>query len=241
MNNNSEFPKLFREIREQKGMSIEELAEQSKIFSYYLKIFEEGRKEKFPPYSISKGYLKAVARELDIDPSILLKSFDEFVQEKKVNSVQETVTIPKEKREKIIKERNIKSIKYIVVFILIVTIFSLSIFLVYQIMITKRNFLANKMPNNVVKQEKSNNIETGNINSSQKTIYLKFIGKSWVLVKDKNKVLFEGIINPGEEKTFTTNDTLDIKLGNAGGVEISKDGKNWVKAGNIGEVVELTE
>ncbi|AEE14860.1 transcriptional regulator, XRE family [Thermodesulfobium narugense DSM 14796] len=241
MNNNSEFPKLFREIREQKGVSIEELAEQTKIFSYYLKMFEEGKKEKFPPYPISKGYLKAVARELDVDPNIILKSFDEFVQEKKEIAAQETVSISKEKREKIIKERNIKSIKYIVVFILIIAIFSLSIYLVHQ-MIAKRNFVANKVPNNAVTQEKSNNIEkANNVISSQKTIYLKFIGKSWVLVKDKDKVLFEGIINPGEEKTFTTSGILNITLGNAGGVEISKDGKSWVKAGNVGEVVELTE
>jgi cytoskeletal protein RodZ len=241
MSNHLDFPDLLRNMREQRNMSIEELAEQSKIFPYYLKIFEKGEKEKFPPYSISKGYIKIVARELDVDPDILLKSFDEFVQEKKDVVVHETdiLSKSKEKREKILKERKIKSIRYIITFVLIVLVFIMSIYFIHQI-VTKKSPIVSKLPNKVVTQEPTNNEPN---NNSQKIIYMKFTGKSWVLVKDQtqNKILFEGIINPGEEKVFSTNDTLDIKLGNAGGVEISKDGKNWFKAGNVGEVVELTE
>ncbi|MEO1784852.1 RodZ domain-containing protein [Thermodesulfobium sp. 4217-1] len=238
MDNHSQFPELLKSLRSEKGLSIDDLAEQSKIFSYYLKIFEEGKKESFPPYSICKGYIKAIARELDTEPTLLLKAFDDFFLEKKDHPPVEKIVVSNEKREKILKERNIKSIKYVIATLIVLIIVSLSVFFIYH-KIVQKNVVVNKAPAGVVTQEKPTNVVPQA--NSQKTIYLKFIGKSWVLVKDKDKVLFEGVINPGEEKTFQTNDTLDIKLGNAGGVEISKDGISWVKAGNVGEVVELNE
>jgi cytoskeletal protein RodZ len=238
MDNHSQFPELLKNLRSEKGLSIDDLAEQSKIFSYYLKIFEEGKKESFPPYSICKGYIKAIARELDIDPTLLLKTFDDFVLEKQDYVPAEKVVVSNEKRERILKERNIKSLKYVIATVIVLIILSFSVFFIYH-KVVQKNVVVNKAPAGVVTQEKPTNVESQA--NSQKIVYLKFIGKSWVLVKDKDKILFEGVINPGEEKTFQTNDTLDIKLGNAGGVEVSKDGINWVKAGNVGEVVELKE
>jgi cytoskeletal protein RodZ len=203
-----------------------------------LKIFEEGKKESFPPYSICKGYIKAIARELETDPTLLLKAFDDFVLEKKDHTPVEKIDVSNEKREKILKERNIRSLTYLIITVIVLIVLSYSVFFIYQ-KIVQKNVVVNKSPTVIVTQTKPTNTlpQTNN----EKTIYLKFTGKSWVLVKDKDKILFEGVINPGEEKTFQTNDTLDIKLGNAGGVEVSKDGINWVKAGNVGEVVELNE
>jgi hypothetical protein len=167
-----------------------------------------------------------------------LKTFDDFVLEKQDYVPAEKVVVSNEKRERILKERNIKSLKYVIATVIVLIILSFSVFFIYH-KVVQKNVVVNKAPAGVVTQEKPTNVESQA--NSQKIVYLKFIGKSWVLVKDKDKILFEGVINPGEEKTFQTNDTLDIKLGNAGGVEVSKDGINWVKAGNVGEVVELKE
>lgn len=238
MDNHSQFPELLRNLRSEKGLSIDDLAEQSKIFSYYLKIFEEGKKESFPPYSICKGYIKAIARELDTDPTLLLKAFDDFFLEKKDHAPVEHVVVSNKNREKILKERNIKSLKYVIITLIVLIVVSFSVLFIYH-KIAQKSVVVNKAPAGVVTQEKPTNIEPQA--NREKTVYLKFTEKSWVLVKDKDKILFEGVINPGEEKTFQTNDTLNIKLGNAGGVEVSKDGTSWVKAGNVGEVVELNE
>ncbi len=73
------------------------------------------------------------------------------------------------------------------------------------------------------------------------SIALTVTERSWISVRNSTgKKVFEGIAESGTEKTFTDPKTLELSLGNAGGVELSVNGKPKARAGRPGQVLRLT-
>ena len=65
--------------------------------------------------------------------------------------------------------------------------------------------------------------------------------KSWLFVSDASgRTLFSGQISKGTTKTFTTDVSLNFKIGNAGGVDLVVNGKKVDSVGSDGEVVSLS-
>ena len=60
-----------------------------------------------------------------------------------------------------------------------------------------------------------------------KVLQLKVVGldNSWVRVTSDKKILFEGTINKGNQKVFSTNDKFYLKLGNESGVDVYLNGR----------------
>jgi hypothetical protein len=65
--------------------------------------------------------------------------------------------------------------------------------------------------------------------------------KSWLFVSDSSgRVLFSGQVAKGVTKTFTTDAQLNLKIGNAGGVDLSVNGKKIDSVGADGQVVSVS-
>jgi hypothetical protein len=65
--------------------------------------------------------------------------------------------------------------------------------------------------------------------------------KSWLFVSDATgRVLLSGQIPQGLTKTFTSDAQLNLKIGNAGGVELSVNGKKIDSLGVDGQVVSVS-
>jgi cytoskeletal protein RodZ len=66
-------------------------------------------------------------------------------------------------------------------------------------------------------------------------------GATWLYATNEDgKVLFSGMIRKGNSKNFIQPEQVNLKVGNAGGVDISVNGKNVGSIGANGEVVNLT-
>lgn len=66
-------------------------------------------------------------------------------------------------------------------------------------------------------------------------------GTSWLFATNENgEVLFSGQIRTGASKTFTENSQVNLRVGNAGGVDILVNGKDVGSVGADREVVNLT-
>lgn len=64
---------------------------------------------------------------------------------------------------------------------------------------------------------------------------------TWLYATNENgEVLFSGQVRTGASKTFTENSQVNLRVGNAGGVDILVNGKNVGSIGANGEVVNLT-
>ena len=65
--------------------------------------------------------------------------------------------------------------------------------------------------------------------------------KSWLFVSDATgRTLFSGQIPRGGTKTFTTDVSLNVKIGNAGGVDLTVNGNKVDSIGGDGEVVSVS-
>jgi cytoskeletal protein RodZ len=65
--------------------------------------------------------------------------------------------------------------------------------------------------------------------------------KSWLFVSDATgRTLFSGQISAGISKTFTTDQQLNLKIGNAGGVDLSINGEKVDSLGADGQVVSVS-
>ena len=66
-------------------------------------------------------------------------------------------------------------------------------------------------------------------------------GTTWLYATNEDgKVLFSGMIRMGSSKNFIQPEQVNLRVGNAGGVDISVNGKNVGSIGANGEVVNLT-
>ncbi|MFD5426462.1 helix-turn-helix domain-containing protein [Streptomyces sp. NPDC127084] len=64
--------------------------------------------------------------------------------------------------------------------------------------------------------------------------------KSWISAKSANgKLLFDGLLNEGESKTFQDDERLDLILGNAGAIELFVNGKKVEDKFELGQVERL--
>jgi cytoskeletal protein RodZ len=64
-------------------------------------------------------------------------------------------------------------------------------------------------------------------------------GASWVRIKVDGQIVFEGVLNKGEQKTWTAQKQLSIRAGNAGNVKVSSAQKPPQTLGRLGEVKEI--
>jgi cytoskeletal protein RodZ len=66
-------------------------------------------------------------------------------------------------------------------------------------------------------------------------------GTTWLYATNEDgKVLFSGMIRKGNSKNFIQPEQVNLRVGNAGGVDISVNGENVGSIGANGEVVNLT-
>jgi len=66
-------------------------------------------------------------------------------------------------------------------------------------------------------------------------------GKSWLFVSDASgRTLFSGQVSRGAVKVFSSDSQLNLKVGNAGGVDLKVNGKKVEAIGVDGEVVSVS-
>jgi len=67
---------LLRQVREARGLSLEHLAQLTKINLFYLRRLEENDLDQLPAPVYVRGYLRQIARLLRLDAELLLAGFD---------------------------------------------------------------------------------------------------------------------------------------------------------------------
>jgi hypothetical protein len=72
------------------------------------------------------------------------------------------------------------------------------------------------------------------------TVYIT--DRSWmrVVADGQSTPLFEGELQPGDTRTWKAKDRIDMRVGNAGGVDVTVNGMRQGKLGASGEVKNVT-
>lgn len=231
---------ILKSSRLKQKKSMEEISSELCIRKIYLTALEEGDTETLPPIPYGIGYVRTYARYLGLNPERAVKLY-------KASSVVEEQNVEEEVIPEVNKGGNRHIIAGILAIALLYGCWSLyhifsknktenkdNVSIVEEVQ-TDTNNITNDIVENIEITEESsaeNAISEQTPIPEEKTIVeeepvvennkvtIEFIGESWVELKDKKKVYFQGVFHNGDKKEIDYVDNLFISVGRPENIKI---------------------
>jgi cytoskeletal protein RodZ len=237
---------MISKARKDAGLSIDDLSAATNIRGTLLRDMEANNFSQCGGETYARGHLRNIAIKLKVDPQIFLTAFED--EQMQVDRTMQDLLVensvmrePKEARK--------------VSWKVLVTISIASLFVAGLAQIIVSNDSAPDIPvaveesatptaspeattaTEVVPTEEPT-VSTG---QGVEVIINAVRAKSWLFVSDSSgRVLFSGQIPQGVTKTFSSDAQLNLKIGNAGGVDVSVHGTKIDSLGADGQVVSVS-
>ena len=241
---------MITKARKFAGLSIDELSAATNIRAPLLRQIESDNFSQCGGDTYARGHLRNIATKLNVDPQLFLTAFEDE-QMHVDRSMQDLLvenSVMREPRE------NRKVSWKVLVAISISTLFIAGI---GQILISNNSTPdipialeettepstsaePTTEPTAAVEEEPTDEpvISTG---EGVEVIITATRARSWLFVSDSSgQTLFSGQISRGTSKTFTASEQLNLKVGNAGGVDLTVNGRNLDPIGVDGQVVSVS-
>ena len=241
---------MITKARKDAGLSIDDLSAATNIRGTLLREMESNNFSQCGGETYARGHLRNIAIKLKVDPQDFLTAFED--EQMHVDRTMQDLLVennvmrePKEARK--------------VSWKVLVTISVASLFVAGLAQIIVSNDSSPDIP--VALEEKATPTESpeatpvptateevtpteeATVSTGQgvEVVINAVRAKSWLFVSDSSgRVLFSGQIAKGATKTFTTDAQLNLKIGNAGGVDLSVNGKKIDSVGVDGQVVSVS-
>lgn len=236
----SGFGSKLRETRERLGVSLETAEAETKIRKLYLTAMEEENFTILPPQVYALGFVKRYASFLKLDPDALSREFKQIAYPV---VMKEEVQVQPEKSYRSLRLARfpLKNIAFAVAFLLLA--------------IWAGNYVVGYLSNNMNRPDQTqaprveNEIPVKNpstatpqtpSNNEKLKLQLKVkAGQScWMLVRVDGEQKLAATFHDGQQQTFSANNTIYIKLGNAAAVDLFLNNKQIEPLGGPGQVVE---
>ena len=237
---------MITKARKDAGLSIDDLSAATNIRGTLLRQMEADNFSQCGGETYARGHLRNIAIKLNVEPQIFLTAFED--EQMHVDRTMQALLVennvmrePKEARK--------------VSWKVLVTISIASLFVAGLAQIIVSNDSAPDIPVAVeetatptasaeattaaeVVPTEEPTVSTG---QGVEVIINAVRAKSWLFVSDSSgRVLFSGQIPQGVTKTFSSDAQLNLKIGNAGGVDVSVNGKKIDSLGADGQVVSVS-
>lgn len=228
---------MITKARKDAGVSIDELSADTNIRATLIREIEKNNFNNCGGETYARGHVRNIAIKLGVDPQIFLNAFrDEQIHISKTmtdllveTSVMNQPDQPRKVSWKILATISISSLVFVGIAQIIISNSTTS-----DIPIPTPTASSTAEP---VPQESA----TTSTGSGVEVVITASRAKSWVFVSDANgSVLSSGLIQQGVSKTFTTDVSLNVRVGNAGGVDLKVNGKEIDSIGANGQVVDLS-
>jgi len=248
---------MYEELKKRRlelGKTLEEIAEKTKIKKHCLQLIEEGKFDELPIEVYTRAYIKTYAESIGIDPSIILKDYEEYLKTKKQN-IQQIELKPKfepEPKPENLKKSSDKKIfsfkKFPTWAITAGIIFAVILIIIFLIQFDKKEYeippppsiKQEIIPENTKVQEKiDKNEQKQEISTHQQSLKIEAIDKVWMRITVDDKEKKEFLLNPGQKIELQADKSFKLHIGNAGGVKILFNDKDLGKLGETGQVVYL--
>ena len=227
---------LITKSRTAARLSLEDLSTMTNIPGSLLREMENDNFKKCGGETYARGHLRNIAAKLEVDERVFLDLFEIEVAapDKPIRELlsENNVTMPYQEPKHVSwKVLAAGSLAALVLFAAAQIIFS--------------NLDNGQEPVAIVSSSASPEpqVETSApIAADKVTVDLRATrGTTWLFATDENGTqIFSGQIRKGDSKRFVEAKQVNLRVGNAGGVDISVNGKSVGSIGAIGEVVNLT-
>jgi cytoskeletal protein RodZ len=241
---------LISKARKDAGLSIDDLSAATNVRGTLLREMEADNFSQCGGETYARGHLRNIAIKLNVDPQIFLTAFED--EQMHVDRTMQDLFVENNMMREPKEDRKV-SWKVLAT----ISVASLFVAGLAQIIVSD-----NSTPDIPVAVEETATptespeatpaptsteevtpTEEATVSTGQgvEVVINAVRAKSWLFVSDSSgRVLFSGQIARGVTKTFSSDLTLNLKIGNAGGVDLSVNGKKIDSVGADGQVVSVS-
>jgi cytoskeletal protein RodZ len=241
---------LISKARKDAGLSIDDLSAATNVRGTLLREMEADNFSQCGGETYARGHLRNIAIKLNVDPQIFLTAFED--EQMHVDRTMQDLFVENNVMREPKEDRKV-SWKVLAT----ISVASLFVAGLAQIIVSD-----NSTPDIPVAVEETATptespeatpaptsteevtpTEEATVSTGQgvEVVINAVRAKSWLFVSDSSgRVLFSGQIARGVTKTFSSDLTLNLKIGNAGGVDLSVNGKKIDSVGADGQVVSVS-
>ena len=237
---------LITQARKSAGLSIEDLSAATNIRSSLLREMESDSFGNCGGETYARGHIRNIATKLGVDPLIFIAAFEE--EQMQVDRSMQDLLVEKG----VMKEpQEARKVSWKV--LATISVSSLFVVGLAQIIISNTSSLdipepiattsesASPTPSASASEATPTEEATVSTGTGVELVITATRAKSWLFVSDASgRTLFSGQIARGTTKTFSTDLSLNVKVGNAGGVDLTVNGKPVDPIGADGEVVSVS-
>ena len=234
------------QARKSAGLSIEDLSASTNIRTALLKEIESNNFANCGGETYARGHIRNIAMKLGVDPLIYIAAFedeqmhtDRSMKELLVeNSVMRQ---PEEARKVSWKVLATISVSSLFIAGLAQIIISNTATVEIPKPIASITATESATPSPEATEATPTEQATVSTGEGVELVVSASRAKSWLFVSDATgRTLFSGQMSRGSSKTFRTDVSLNVKIGNAGGVDLTVNGKKVDSIGVDGEVVSVS-
>ena len=231
---------MITKARKDAGLSIDDLSAATNIRTSLLRQFESDNFSQCGGETYARGHLRNLATKLCVDPQLFLIAFED--EQMHVNRSMQDLLVENSVMREPNESRKV-SWKVLV---------AISISVILIVGIAKVTMSENSSPDIPIAVEENAQptsepttepVDEPMVSSGDgvKVVITATRAKSWLFISDSNgQTLFSGQIPQGVSKSFSAREQLNLRVGNAGGVDLTVNGKKVDSIGIDGEVVNLS-
>ena len=238
---------LIAKARKDAGLSLEDLAAKTNIRISVLSEIEKDNFSQCGGETYARGHVRNIAAILKADQKEFIRLYEEE-QGGEIRSMKDLLVENSVMRQ---PEEAHKVSWKVLVMISVVSLFIVGIAQVVISNTTSSEVVsatpsASATPSSTETQSESPEAEpsaqsTFSTGTGVEVVIDAARAKSWLFVSDAaGRTLFSGQIPRGQAKTFSSDSQLNLKVGNAGGVDLKVNGKKVPSIGVDGEVVSVS-
>jgi cytoskeletal protein RodZ len=232
---------MITQARKSAGLSIDDLSAATNIRGPLLKEMESDNFSQCGGETYARGHIRNIAIKLGADPQIFISAFEEeqmHIDRSMQDLLVENSVMKQPEEARKVSWKVLASI----------SIASLGIAGLVQIIVSNTSSptvpapIESTTPSPTVSAEATPSDEpTVSTGTGVEVVITASRAKSWLFVSDASgRTLFSGQISSGTTKTFSSDAALNLKIGNAGGVDLVVNGKKIDSIGADGEVVSVS-
>jgi cytoskeletal protein RodZ len=232
---------ILRAERERQALTIKDVEHATSIRALYLSSIEEDNYKVVPGEVYLKGFIRNYANYLGLDGTELVNMY----RESQVSVAPPVEVQPAPASSKHSTNMNpvaLLSPKLVATAIVLVAVVGIG-FWAYGGQTKPSVPMENKAPQSVEQSQQAAQapaIPEKPANAKPVYVQVKFNEECWTLATADGKEIYEGIPKINESFTWEAQNTLVIRAGNAGAIDVTFNGQPQGKLGTKGEVVSKT-
>ena len=226
----------LRNLREESGISLQEVADRTRIGMRHLEALERGDIQALPGTAFTRGFIRAVCSEIGCDPAPVLRMLDDSLEEEAPEEVETYNGGGRRLR-----------LPLLLTGALLVLLLLGGLFLHGEKDEGERSAPEDRTGTNESAQTAARAAEFPQVNvpaavnlpqyTPDLDLTISAIERTWLRIVTDNGEAWEATLAAGDELRLRATDSINLVIGNAGGITFDLNGKVFGPPGQTGQVV----